>query len=297
MTYNELLKLKLRGNIVGVSFFLLISTFLAAIKIYNLYFAEVTLIDINSKLLVGDYIVLILFAMGVIALLLSIFLYKKFDNYYPQTQIILFMGIGVFFLPYTIILAVIGIMKYIEKNKFKKAFFVTSILSLLLLAIVSSVTVTKLKAIEPEYTSSYYFEAEYVIDDGNSVSVVVWAYAKNNEITLVTMDAIINDDLVDRDLVRGEFYRMSIVGTPSSGGAPTCLNFPYDEELDNHEESCEVTKFVGIYENLDLNHFAQFTEFYLEYGYMSIDGALIIDNGVTMQVTAQTYKENMYQED
>lgn len=303
MSYNELLKLKLRGNLFGVGFFLLVSGIMLGFKLNALYGASPNLIDIQTNLLAMDWIVIIIFGIGVLALLVSLFLYLKFDNYYPQTQIKMFVGFGVLFLPFTIILLVIGIMKYMEKQTFKFSFFGVGVLSLLLVGVLSSVTVNQLQEIQPIYTSKYVFEAEYILGADDYVEVEVTAIIKGNELISVTVDAIINSDLILSPLVnpipgtykQGEYYRMSVNDKDSFSAKPTCFNIPSQVPLDMEEFSCEITEFEGMYEEMEAWTFKNFKEFYFEYGYMDSNGVWTRDIASEMTLTNQYVIENIYE--
>jgi len=291
MTYNEKLKMKLRGNLFGVGFFLIISTIVFVIRLNKIYWATPSLLEINNKLLAGDYITFIFFGMGIVALLLSLFLYLKFDNYYPQTQIKLFMAIGIFFLPYTIILVVIGIMKYIEKSKFKTSFFATSIITLLVLGLISSFTVSKLNEIEPLYISEYRYTAEYSINTTDHFEVEVVAQIRGSELLSVKIDALLNTNDLDPMEAAGEFYRMSISGSAS------CFNIPTTEAFINYELSCEEIKTNDTFVSLTADSFVNFTEFYFEYGHMDLDGILHRDGAYPMEVTSAVIIRNIYDEE
>lgn len=302
MTYNESLRLKLRGNIFGVLFFLLIATIMFGIKLYSLYGASPSLLDINSVLLAGDYLVIMFFIWGILSLIASVFLYFKFDSFNPYVQIRLFMAIGLLFLPYTIILVVIGIMKYMEKNKFKGSFFGTSILTLLIFGIFASMTVTELKKIEPIYTSEYTFEAEYLLTTEDFVRVEVIAVTRGDKILSMTINGIINSDMINDPVSSaipgttkaGEYYRMSVNDSSSIYGKPTCFNIPNDVVLENYEFSCEVTDFVDPYQNISGRTFQDFGEFYFEYGYMDSNGIWTPEVGTSMRILNQSVIENIY---
>ena len=294
MSYNEQMRQKLKGNIFGVIFFLLISAIFVGFKLSTMFGESPTLLEIQGVLIAKDIIVFGIFGLGLIALGLSIYLYYKFDSFYPQNQVKLFMGIGLFFLPFTIILVVIGIMKYMEKSKFKKSFFVTSIISLLAFGIFASVSVTQLQEIEPIYTSKYTFEAEYILGADDYVNVTVVAIIRGSELQSVTVDAVIQSDLITDPTRVGEYYRMSIGDSASLNAVPSCFNIPNTLVLEEYEYSCEITEFIDSYSAMTASTFINFDEFYFEYGYMDVGGIWTREIAEEMNITKRVVDLNIY---
>ena len=292
MTYNEKMRKNLKGNLYGVGFFLLISLFSFVYKLYQLYFAETTLFEINGRLLVGDYIVFILFGFGLLALIVSFLIYLYFDNFDPEAQVKLFTFMGVLFLPYTIILFVIGIMKYLEKSTFKFAFFGSIVLALLISGIGFSSSITRLNEIEPLYMNTYsyvlYYEFTDLDGDLNTFDVTLTATSRGAKLEKLEMEYTVLIDAPDETDRVGEFYRLS------AAGASTCMNFPSINEHINITYDCEVTEFTGLYEGLTKDNFVNNLDFYFEYGYFSNDGAWITEEGIGMTILEATYDSNIY---
>lgn len=287
MTYNEKMRLKLRGNIIVVASLLALATIFFFVELYHIFFAKVTVIDIQNKLILLDYLVIILFVDGVLALLYSIFAYKRFDNYYPKGQLKLYLIGGILFLPYTVVLYAIGIQRYMEKTKLRSTFIGYTIFLLLVFGAFYSVLIPQLAKIEPEYLSEYTYEAEYVVDEYQSITVSIKGTARGTELLKVDVDAQMTLEGPNQ-LEQGRIVRISM----NQNG--TCVNFPYTEDLVDHTISCTIDDFSqNYYTNWQWDDFVRMDDIYIELGAV-IDAYLDI-NGYDMTITNQELIENIYE--
>lgn len=299
MNYNDQMRLKLKSNIRVVLIFLGISVIVLGVTLYDIFFTN--LLDVQTNLLIGQTFPIFFTGYGVLALLASIYAYYKFDNYYPQQQIVLFMLIGTIFSPFTIVLLVIGIMKYLEKSKFKPHFFGSFVLGFLVLGVVMSLVVTNLSAAQPEYLNEYVYTGIYTRDDNSSdtVEVTATALTRGDKVIKIIFEAEFNlDDPVTTvpneqgNLVVSEGLRLSM------NERPTCIIYAYDEAQVSETMTCELTTFPeeGSY-SYTTSDFINFSEFNIEFGEIYDDLSIndVVEYG-QLTITNETVRFNVYEE-
>lgn len=85
------------------------------------------------------YVPILIQGFGFLAIIVSSLLYRFADKLSESQQVIAFSLLGVAFIPYTIILFVIGIMKFIEDNRYKLHFLVSAIVGMVLFGLAVSI--------------------------------------------------------------------------------------------------------------------------------------------------------------
>jgi hypothetical protein len=125
-----------KSNTRVVIFFLVISLLYTGFKVGT------NMIENQSEMLLKDYLPIMISGFGIIALLVSVLTNKKIDTVSIQKQIFVLTCLGMIFMPFTIILFVFGIMKYIENNSFKLQFFGGTIFGMIIFGtIISSIAI------------------------------------------------------------------------------------------------------------------------------------------------------------
>lgn len=292
MSYNDLLRQKLKINIYGVLFFLTISAITVGIRIYQLYFQEMPLIEINGRLLTNDYLIFILFGWGILGLIASILIRTYFDNFYPKDQVALFSGLGILFMPYTVILFVLGIMKYLEKNKFKKNFFGSIFIAIIALGLIFNITIGQLNKIDGLYLNQYIYEFYYDYDDNNYATFTLTATSRGNELQTVTVDAYLTFEApeVQNEEVTSFMYNIK---TNYKWLCPEGIALQMEgETLDNYHATCTITDAAakGLYKSdidqkSDIDLHIMFTDIYMALG----------DESVNVIFTRSEYITNVYE--
>jgi hypothetical protein len=287
MTYNDAMRQKLKSNIFVVSFILLITLIFTGIKVVEITSSDLLLEQ--SHLLLKDYLPFIFTSYGLLALIVSILTYFYFDSFMPKSQVRLFNFFGVMFLPFTIILFVIGIMKYMEKETFKASFFASIVLGLIALGIVMYGLIKPLSTIEPVYINEYVVSGEYIIDDENSVLITATGVARGNNLLQITFEATINRDAPNLDLVGTEFIQISM------NTKQTCIIYAYTEAQEDYTMTCSITTFnPDLNRDYTLNDFINFEDFYIEMGNVDYDHILNTDYSGAMTIKDQYTNENVY---
>jgi hypothetical protein len=193
-------------------------------------------------------------------------------------------------MPYTFVLFVIGIMKYMEKETFKKQFYGGAILGMVALGFFASIIITPLGKIEPIYLNEYVVEGEYIINDDNYVTLTATGLVRGNDLIKIIFDATFTFDQPNLDVVGTEYVQISM------NTKRTCIIYAFDEAQDNYQMSCEVSTFnPALNYDYTINDFINFEDFYLESGNVDLDHTINLIYQGGMQITDQYMNENVYE--
>lgn len=287
MSYNQQLRKKLLSNIIVVSAIIGISLIFTGIKLYQLF--ATNLLDVQSVMILKDYLPLLITGYGLLALIVSVLTYFTFDRYYPQHQVLLFCFTGMVFMPFTIVLFVVGIMKYLEKSKFKVHFFGASLFGMIVFGVLIASVLTPIAKIEPIYLNEHIIESEFVINDDNYVELKVTGLIRGDVLEKIMFDAIISFDQPNLDLVGTEFVQISM------NMKRTCVIYAFDEAQDQYNLTCEISDWNAQPNQLyTASDFLDFEDFYLEFGNVDYDRIMNITITGGMQITNQETIENVY---
>jgi len=131
------LEAKLKSNLNIVFFFFTIVSIFSLIRILHL--TSTNSFHLNELFTDKIYIPILIQAFGFLAVTASSLSKKIADKLSESQQVIAFTLLGTAFLPFTIILFVMGIMKLIENNQYKLHFVLSAISGLLLFGIAFSI--------------------------------------------------------------------------------------------------------------------------------------------------------------
>jgi len=287
MNYNDMLKSNLTKNI-KISFIIFsLSIIFLLIKLYQIFFTN--MLDIQYVLLLKDYIPIFLASQGLLALLFSIIIKYKFDAFYPHQQVIIFLILGIAFLPFNAYLIYIGIQKYQEKHKYKKSLIFSILIGLTLIISLYTISISQTKDIKPIYLNEYIIEGIYQLDEENFVILEVIGLARGTELKSITYTAHFNFDAPNLALVGTEFIHISM------NVKQTCIIYAFDEAQDNHEMTCVIDQFTEANNRLyTIDDFTQFEDLYVEMGQINLDLVISITNKGAMTITNRTSNENVY---
>ena len=236
-----------------------------------------------------DLFPLILSGYGLVALLVSVLTYYFFDNLYPQHQVLLFTFAGMLFLPFTIILLVIGIMKYMEKNKYKIHFFGGAIVGMLVFAVLVIVFLVPIAKRSPEYLNEHVISGEYIMNDNNYIYITATGLSRGDTLQSITFDVFLELDAPDLSAVAGEFIQIRMNDKQS------CIVHSFMEAQEQVELSC-------TYRDLHLSanpfftqrDFERFEAIFLQYGNIGTDTSLNLTHGSNIIITKNEQAENVY---
>ena len=288
MNYNDQMRVKLKSNIYVVTFILLVTLVFTGIKIYQL--TSTNILDIQSVMLLKDYFPLLLSGYGILALIVSVLTYFKFDSFYPKQQVILFCMAGMIFMPFTIILFVIGIMKYLEKSKFKAQLFGASLAGMIIFGIIVASVLTPLSNIQPVYLNEHVIEADYVINEDTHFELTVTGVYRGHTLEKIIFDAYISADAPNLEEVGTEFVQISM------NRKRTCVMYAFDEAQDHHRLTCEVSNFNATNnQDFTLTDFVNFEDLFIEIGDIDYDRIMNINITGSMRIVSQEINVNVYE--
>ena len=288
MNYNDQMRVRLKSNIYVVTFILLVTLVFTGIKIYQL--TSTNILDIQSVMLLKDYFPLLLSGYGILALIVSVLTYFKFDSFYPKQQVTLFCMAGMIFMPYSIILFIVGIMKYMEKEKFKTQFFGGAIGGMIAFGIIIAAVLTPLSNIKPIYLNEHVIEADYVINEDTHVELTVTGIYRGHTLEKIIFDAYISADEPNLELVGTEFVQISM------NKKRTCVMYAFDEAQDQHHINCEVTNFNDVNnQDYTLTDFVNFEDLFIEFGDIDYDRIMNINITGAMRIVNQEINVNVYE--
>ncbi len=144
---RDLMKKQLRFNLLIVSFLFIIATALGGLLVYKLFFQEIPLLDTQDGLVLGNYLTILFFTIGLIAFTISVILYKRAHLLTEQQLLVTYIFFGIFLLPYTLMLLIYGIMVAIDQPKLKRTFILTGIISLILYSVAMATLIPSLNVL------------------------------------------------------------------------------------------------------------------------------------------------------
>lgn len=134
---NNPLQARLKANLNVVLIFFIIASIFSILRITSLINTNAFHIDLMFS--DNAYVPILIQGFGFLAILASSISYRIADRLSESHQVILLCTLGVAFIPYTIILYVVGIMKFIDDNRYKLHFFLSSIVGMLLFGLAISI--------------------------------------------------------------------------------------------------------------------------------------------------------------
>lgn len=288
MNYNEQMRKKLLSNIKVVSLFILISFIFTGIKLYQILGTDI--LDIQGEMLFKDFFPLFVSGFGIVALLVSVLTYYIFDNLYPKHQVLLFTLVGMMFMPFTIILFVIGIMKYMEKSKFKVHFFGGSLLGMILFGVIIVYVLLPYSNNEVNYLNEHVISGEYVMNENNYIEVTTTGVYRGDSLQSVNFHLFMELDAPDLSRVGGEFVQVLLNDTQS------CIVHSFMEAQEAVEVECTFRNQDTIANPaFTINDFTNFENISIRYGSIGLDTSLTIEHGSAIIITENVINENVYE--
>ena len=134
---SKSLEARLKSNLNIVLILFIIASIFSISRIFNLISTD----TFNLKDIFHDqaYIPILIQGFGFLAIIVSSLLYQFADKLSESQQVIVFSLFGVALMPYTIILFVIGIMKFVEDNRYKLQFLISAIIGMILFGLAISI--------------------------------------------------------------------------------------------------------------------------------------------------------------
>jgi len=134
---SKSLEARLKSNLNIVLILFIIASIFSISRIFNLISTDTFhLQDIFHD---KAYIPILIQGFGFLAIIVSSLLYQFADKLSESQQVIVFSLFGVALMPYTIILFVIGIMKFVEDNRYKLQFLISAIIGMILFGLAISI--------------------------------------------------------------------------------------------------------------------------------------------------------------
>lgn len=293
MTNKQRLQRDLLSNIKFTGALGVLTLLLFAYKLYTIFWADVTRIDINSKLIFGDYFVFTLFIVSIIAFIVSILLYKVLPDKRVQTQHTTLLVAGVLLLPYSLLLLVSGLKIGINNSRYESKNMIFGFIATLAFIIFYGFLLVGFAEIEPNYVESTTYEFEYRFDELNNITMTIEVVYQDDELLFVDIDAIANvQELTEQEATLNRLAYV-LEGSNARGANRLCLEIVSEgEEIINGEYSCRTT--LEDYPALILEDVDSWEDFMLLAIYQDIEFAFDYEF-LNITLINQTTKENYYE--
>lgn len=287
MNYNDALRTKLQKNIILSIILSSIAFLYLLFKLYQIFFTD--MLDVQTVLLMKDYIPIFLSAHAVLAILSSIIIKQKFDSLYPQQQIQAFLFLGLFFFPFNAYLIKLGIDKYNEKSTHKGSLLLSISIGLTLIVSLYIGFTSMTKDIKPIYLNEYKIEGLYRLDEDNFVSLNVTGLARGKDLQSITYEATFTFDAPNLLEVGTEFVQISM------NVKQTCIIYAFTEAQNNEPMTCTIDEFSEASNRAyTIDDFTQFEDLYVELGQINLDFVISLTNSGPMTILSRTSEENVY---
>lgn len=127
---SNTLEARLKSNLNIVLIIFVIASVFSIIRILSLTSSDE--FHVNAIFTDKAYLPILIQGFGFLAIIVSSILYRSSNKLSEGHQVIAFSLLGAAFIPFTIILFIIGIMKFVEDNRYKMHFVISGIVGLLL---------------------------------------------------------------------------------------------------------------------------------------------------------------------
>jgi len=287
MNYNEQLKNKLQTNLVIATILFFLSLIYLAIKLYQIFFTN--MLDIQSILILKDYVPIFLASHGLLAILSSIVIKHNFDRLYPHQQVQAFFLLGFLFFPYNLYLLYLGLQKYQEKKDYHKSLIFSILIGLGLITSLYTLSISQTKDLKPIYLNEHIIEGIYRLDQDNYVNVKVTGLARGKDLKSITYQASFTFDAPNLEEVGTEFIQISM------NVKQTCIVYAFTEAQDQEEMTCTIEEFTQAGNRLyTIDDFTQFEDLYVEMGQIDLDFVISLTETGPMTITNREFIQNVY---
>lgn len=293
MTSKEKMRKDLLTNIKFVGALYILTIGLFVYRLYQLFWAEVTRIDIYSKLIFGDYMVIALLIVATITLIVSIYLYVALPEKKIQVQHTTLLIVGILLLPYSLVILITGLKIGINNTRYEAKNNILGFLAMIVFIIFYGYLLVGFAGVEPEYTHSKTYEFEYAFDELNTINMTIEVVYRDNELLFVDIDALANtQELTELD---PNLDRLAYVleGSNLNGTKKLCLDIVSEgEALVEAEYSCRTTLEDNPF--LVLEDVDTWEDFMLMAIYQDIEFAFDVTY-LNITLINETYKDNYYE--
>lgn len=291
MTQKEKLQKSLLRNLILVGILFGIITILFVYKLYSMYYASPTLYDIQTNLIFKDYLVFLLFGMGVLAMGSSVLFYFKAHQLHTRNQIRLLVAVGIMLFPFTLLMVLTGLMIGIDNPKYQANNSMVGIFTMFIFLIVYSLVLVDFTEPQAIYTESKVYSFEY-INDEDHIEWDVEVVFKQGELLKIEIDSIANlrhPEVIDPFLKELALFLQADSRT-------LCYSLIHNTQLTDEESNCEINFPDPDYSNIVFENIDQFSDFTLFVFYRDMEDGVDTDI-LNIRSRNEVYHENYYDKD
>ena len=293
MTSKERMKKDLLTNIKFVGALYILTIGLFVYRLYQIFWADVTRIDMYSKLIFGDYMVFTLFIIATITVGVSIFLYITLPDMKLKTQHTVLLIVGILLLPYSLVILVNGLKIGINNSRYEAKNNIFGFLAMIVLLSFYGFLLLGFAGIEPIYTESTTYEFVYEFDEDNIINMTIEVVYKGDELLFVDVDAISNtQELQELDPLLNQIAYV-LEGNDANGNKKLCLEVKSEGEAHvDKEYSCRTNPEDTL--GLVLEDVDSAEDFLLLAIYQDIEFAFDVSY-LNITLISETTKANYYE--
>ena len=293
MTSRERMKKDLIANIKFVSVLYGLTLILFVYKLYQLFWADVTNFDINSRLIFGDYFVITLLIVGTVTFIYSFVLLKILPEKKIATQHTILLVSGVLLLPYSLVILVTGFKIGLDNRRYESKNTIFAFGALMLFIIFYGYLLVGFAGITPNYTHSKTYEIEYRFDDYNHITYTVEVVYKDDELLFVDLEANATiQELIELDPTLQQLAYV-LEGNNEVSIHRLCSEIvSTGDAIVNENYTCRTT--LDEYPGLELTDVDEFSDFMLIAIFQDKDFVFDYEY-LNITLLNETYKDNYYE--